>query len=172
MSIVASLNTLSGGHPLRTGLDGLQLSAIHVSIPSQAGTLFGRPTVPPRRRRSSSQYPLRRAPSSDLVGFSVGSPYWRSQYPLRRAPSSDLLGNEVLQRYVSSQYPLRRAPSSDLQIRGSFGWSACRLNTLSGGHPLRTRTHKCEIRQKVGLNTLSGGHPLRTCPRMRGLPAQ
>ena len=39
---------------------------------------------------------------------------------------------------IKSQYPLRRAPSSDVNgvhIRNT----PVRLNTLSGGHPLRTK---------------------------------
>ena len=35
------LNTLSGGHPLRTGGPGRGVGDDRVSIPSQAGTLFG-----------------------------------------------------------------------------------------------------------------------------------
>ena len=85
-----SLNTLSGGHPLRTRRHHEAMGMAWVSIPSQAGTLFGR-TRPPSCRLSStvSQYPLRRAPSSDVaIGVSVVM-LTTSQYPLRRAPSSD-----------------------------------------------------------------------------------
>ncbi len=85
-----------------------------------------------------------------------------------------------------SQYPLRWAPSSD-EVSWTRGGYLASLNTLSGGHPLRTRDsltgvvcsnevsipsqvgtlfgpggHARRRRHPVRLNTLSGGHPLRT----------
>ena len=114
-----SLNTLSGGHPLRT--------------PGQRPSLFSPPW---------SQYPLRRAPSSDSMRVRRSSSRQWSQYPLRRAPSSDsspgsLSGQACCVSIPSqagtlfgrldhghfrracqeSQYPLRRAPSSDVMLK-------------------------------------------------------
>ena len=37
-----------------------------------------------------------------------------------------------------------------------------RLNTLAGGHPLRTLLSTDEPPRERSLNTLAGGHPLRT----------
>ena len=181
------LNTLSGGHPLRTPV-----------------TLDGRVGL------SGSQYPLRRAPSSDPGTYEVDGVITESQYPLRRAPSSDptppfrltpppsrlntLSGGHPLRtgtvqarrlRQLWSQYPLRRAPSSDRHYGRHLQGHLC-LNTLSGGHPLRTGItaigpHRLVMSQyplrrapssdqlsypsdadDSVPNTLSGGPPLRT----------
>ena len=109
-----SLNTLSGGHPLRTdwatarvrygdpsqyplrwapssddGTMNMAMANGFVSIPSQVGTLFGRPR--PTRRN-----PRTRVSIPSQVGTLFGPREWRrpaallvSQYPLRWAPSSD-----------------------------------------------------------------------------------
>ena len=112
------LNTLSGGHPLRTGTDLVRWpNKPRVSIPSQAGTLFGRDAKPVNPHRAvrlntlSGGHPLRTA--------AMWSPWVRgvtSQYPLRRAPSSDPRPSPPQGSGGKSQYPLRRAPSSDFVL--------------------------------------------------------
>jgi hypothetical protein len=88
---------------------------------------------------------------------------------------------------LTSFYNARRwAPSSD-NTRGRSRDQGARLNTLAGGHPLRTGDNMnsvilfvsvsipsqvgtlfgpivCDgnLTHKAGLNTLAGGHPLRT----------
>ena len=111
-----------------------------VSIPSQVGTLFG-----PTRPEFIIPMPLVSIPSQVGTLFGPGAQF------ARRKPS------------CASQYPLRWAPSSD---HGPRPWRIPlppSLNTLSGGHPLRTKhCATCVNRSTTGLNTLSGGHPLRT----------
>ena len=135
-----------------------------VSIPSQAGTLFGQEGMMLfSRKQKKSQYPLRRAPSSDTLRYSC-------QHFLEQSLNT-----------LSGGHPLRTCIIAKTD-KGSAG-----LNTLSGGHPLRTLEGKYDeegIRESQyplrrapssdftavirlvtsfqGLNTLSGGHPLRT----------
>ena len=110
-----------------------------VSIPSQVGTLFGLIVlVNVGVAILMSQYPLRWAPSSDFVRWPWVVYAVRSQYPLRWAPSSDeghtLLG--LTGDYVSIPSQVGTLFGLEAQYTGEGG--ACGLNTLSGGHPLRT----------------------------------
>ena len=109
-----------------------------VSIPSQAGTLFGRRARGHGRRNLSSQYPLRRAPSSD-EGVLLDT-VWINLVSIP-SQAGTLFGRDERQ---------------DVRLRADC------LNTLSGGHPLRTGWTTVVRLSLSRLNTLSGGHPLRT----------
>ena len=134
------LNTLSGGHPLRTyAADDAD------DAPAGLNTLSG-------------GHPLRTFDQDDwFYGAAV------SQYPLRWAPSSDKKPCRTSAwrtrglNTLSGGHPLRTTGS---MVPPSTESS---LNTLSGGHPLRTAGLASPCKHwRVSLNTLSGGHPLRT----------
>ena len=113
-------------------------------------------------RRKRSQYPLRWAPSSD-----GGNSYVTSPACLVSIPSQ--VGTLFGPRLRSAWSPSVRVsiPSQVGTLFGRGGSSAANgrhlgLNTLSGGHPLRTLPSSLSRTACSGLNTLSGGHPLRT----------
>ena len=134
------LNTLSGGHPLRTTVVvffGLILS--WVSIPSQAGTLFGQEAIMKKLFLLAVSIPSQ---AGTLFGpirvVHQQGQQKESQYPLRRAPSSD--------------HSVRRRPNSRSKVS-----IPSQAGTLFGPKQ-RARTPP----ESLSLNTLSGGHPLRT----------
>mgnify|MGYP007112894057 CR=1 FL=1 len=109
-----SLNTLSGGHPLRTRSVDHHPTCTYVSIPSQAGTLFG------HEWHGSEECKV-----TSLNTLSGG-------HPLRTLePELEELDPDSLNT-LSGGHPLRTCTDYDIW------WWQHRLNTLSGGHPLRT----------------------------------
>ena len=139
--VTACLNTLSGGHPLRTLAEMRAEMQAVVSIPSQAGTLFGRAYY-----QVPGGQPVVSIPSQAGTLFGQEA------------------GMESGEAKLLSQYPLRRAPSSDMRAEMQAVLAGFSLNTLSGGHPLRTPIWTTYNPLATCLNTLSGGHPLRTRP--------
>ena len=134
-----------------------------VSIPSQVGTLFGpAPRVPNQAGGGWSQYPLRWAPSSDFATGGSGEGRATSQYPLRWAPSSDTPSSPCLFTSRGVSIPSQVGTLFGLHVDrvGDPGDSVSipsQVGTLFGQTPWMATSSLTP-----SLNTLSGGHPLRT----------
>ena len=133
-----SLNTLTGGHCIRTGAVKGQ-SSPHFRL----NTLTGGHCI---RTRASPDWPGRVASLNTLTGGHCirtrgrpggAAPHPRSQCPHRWALYSDSTRIASTSCSESSQYPHRWALYSDAGTR--VGALRCPgLNTLTGGHCIRT----------------------------------
>ena len=159
------LNTLTGGHCIRTApAPASPANPPRVSIPSQVGTVFGRDDgyiasmhtarsqYPHRWALYSdgvlsgselgvcpSQYPHRWALYSDPAPARSSAPAAASQYPHRWALYSDKKFAWLTSLAPLSQYPHRWALYSDRTAGARSTAPGARLNTLTGGHCIRTQ---------------------------------
>ncbi len=169
---MGGLNTLSGGHPLRThrwdlcGGPQRGLNTLSGGHPLRTSTSQKRDSSSFRLNTLSGGHPLRTLQRRGLFDLPV---------PVSiPSQAGTLFGPTV--RALTAGSLIVSIPSQAGTLFGPDWWVSGEeenrsLNTLSGGHPLRTWWSPTSLPGWVGLNTLSGGHPLRTvaCGNDRGV---